>query len=466
MKKKFSIIAAVLLLVPMVLGAQALKGSYFLDHSLNRNKLNPAFSPDTKYFQIPVIGNLGVGMYSNSELQDFFYPVNNRLYTYLNKKVTFAEFASSLARQPYLDMAVDLNLINFAVKGAGGFWTVDVGLRTNIDADIPRDLFLFMKKGTGEAGTYNIGSVKLNVDAALQASVGYSRNLSDLVPGLSVGARARVILPAAYVGLDLNKVRLTTSPDKWTITTDARMNAALKGFALTDSDGALSPSMNGTPGPAGFGMSFDLGAEYRLELDGFFNAIVFSASFTDVGFVKYGKKAFQSLESKGEMDWTGMVISLEDGAMDEAMSGLKDEFSKLTSFERVGEEAGFSRSTLPNYYLGLELPFCNDNMSLGVLYSARKSYHHTRNELTVSYNLTPTDWFALGVNYSFLNVAKTIGWILEFTPKRGPNFFIGSDYSFLEFARLPYNSGLAPTAFRFDTRFGIAVALGEGRKRY
>ena len=72
MKSKNIIIMAALLLMPFMAGAQALKGSYFLDNSLNRNKMNPAFTPRSNYVQIPGIGNISAGMMSNLDVHTFF----------------------------------------------------------------------------------------------------------------------------------------------------------------------------------------------------------------------------------------------------------------------------------------------------------------------------------------------------------------------------------------------------------
>ena len=83
MKRKNIIILAIALLMPFVAGAQALKGSYFLDNSLNRNKMNPAFAPRSNYFQIPVMGNLGMGLVSNLDIPTFLYPMNGELVTFL-----------------------------------------------------------------------------------------------------------------------------------------------------------------------------------------------------------------------------------------------------------------------------------------------------------------------------------------------------------------------------------------------
>lgn len=461
MNRKFFAVAAMMLLMPLMMGAQTLKGSYFLDNSLNRNKLNPAFAPQSSYFQIPVVGNTSVGIMSNLDLQTFMYPMNGQLYTFLNKNVTMEQFDAALADKPYFDMTTDVNLINLGWKGGEkGFWTVDLGVRVNVDTDLPRDLFTFMKKGTGTSGTYNIGAVKANAAASVQAAVGYSRDLSDLVPGLRAGAKVRAILPVAYLGLDLTEVSLSTSPEKWIVATDGNLNTAVKGLEMTGADGKLKPTMNGPMGLSGIGFSFDLGAEYTYELDGFINGVSVSAALTDLGIVSYS--AGVQYRTNGQMDWTGLSISLQEGAMDGAMDELKNEFGNLLSLNKHAD-ASFSRSTLPSFYIGAEMPFMDNKMSVGALFSSRKSYFASRNELTLSYNANPFNWLSAGLNYSFLNTTKTIGWIVELTPKTGPCFFIGSDHFFLSRAKAPENFPLnyIPMAWRFNLHFGLAVALGK-----
>lgn len=462
MNRKFFAVAAMMLLMPLMMGAQTLKGSYFLDNSLNRNKLNPAFAPQSGYFQIPVVGNTSVGLMSNLDLQTFLYPVNGQLYTFLNKNVSYDQFDAALGEYPHLDFAADVNLINLGFKaGEKGFMTFDLGVRTALDTDLPRDLFLFMKKGTGTSGSYNIGAVSANVSASVQAAVGYSMDLSDVVNGLRVGAKARAILPVAYAGLNLNTVRLDATSEKWTVTTDGTLNTAVKGLEVMNSEGKLEPAMNGSLGLAGFGFSVDFGAEYNLELDGFINGISVSAAVTDLGVVSYNSGAVQAYQTSGNMDWTGLKISLEEGAMDGAMDELKEGFGNLLSLKKSGESS-LSRSTMPSVYLGAEVPFLNEKMSVGALFSSRSSYNYSRNELTLSYNVNPVNWFAAGLNYSFLNTTKTFGWILEFTPKAGPCFFVGSDHFFLSRAKAPENFPLEyiPMSWRFNLHFGLAVALG------
>ena len=58
MKNRYIAIAVLLLLVPMLAGAQALKGSYFIDNSMNRHRMNPAFTPRANYLQLPAVGSI------------------------------------------------------------------------------------------------------------------------------------------------------------------------------------------------------------------------------------------------------------------------------------------------------------------------------------------------------------------------------------------------------------------------
>lgn len=467
MKMKNIALAALMLMMPLMMGAQTLKGTYFLDNSLNRHKMNPAFAPDNGYFQIPVIGNTSVGLLSNLDLQTFLYPMDGQLYTFLNKNVTFAQFDKALPTHPHIDASADVNLINFGwLTDKGSFWSVDFGIRTNVDMDVPGDLFRFAKKGTGTSGaSYNLGHLSANASASLQAALGYSRDLSDLVEGLRVGAKARVILPVAYAGVDLEKVGLTTGEERWQLDAQGSIYTAAKGLDIMGADGSLSPSFSYEGLMSGFGMSFDLGAQYDLKFDGFINGVSFSAAFTDLGFVSYNADAVRAYQAGGQLEWTGFNISMDEGAIDKSLEELKGKAEDMLKLKEM-KGSSLKRSTLPSFYVGAEMPFLNNKMSIGALYSARRSYNYTRNELTLSYNLTPARWFALGINYSFLNVAKTMGWVLEFTPKAGPSFYIGSDYTFLEFAKAPADLGigLIPTSWRFNLNFGLAVAIGGKKK--
>ena len=483
MKRRILTLMLAALLVPFMAGAQALKSSYFIDNSLNRNKMNPAFAPRTNYFQIPAVGNLSAGVVSNLDIPTFLYPMDGELVTFLHNGVSAERFERALANHPYVDAEASVNLVNFGFyTKRQSFWTIDLGIRAGVDTDLPADLFLFLKKGNGTSGqSYNIANVNAYATAAVQASVGYSRNIMD---GLRVGAKARVIAPVAYAAVNLENVRLTTGKDKWTIETEGYAHAALQGLDIDFPEDDMVPEvgfdlnrMLQNKALAGFGYSFDLGAEYALELPGkLFDRIFLSAAVTDLGLVHYSKDAVHSYSTRGSMDWMGFQ-DVEMGDLADFSESIDDFVAKAEGLLNLTEEApsALVRSTMPGIYLGAELPFLRDRMSAGLLYSGRFSHSYYRNELTASLNITPVKWFALGLSYSFLNTAETVGGVIEFTPKKGTNFYLGFDYLPVTYTSAPMimdeipqfleNLGFTgfplPLSMRLNVQFGLSVALGS-----
>ena len=477
MTRKHIYAVAVLLIMPLIAGAQALKGSYFLDNSFNRHELNPAFAPRANYFQGLGIGNIGVGAMSNLDVPTLFYPKNGELLTFLNKGVSVKEFDKKLPNHIHLDTEVSTTLLGFGFYTKRlSYWTFDLDIKGMVDMDMPRDLLMFVKKGVGTDGnSYNIGNVNGYMMAGLQASLGYSRIIFN---GFRAGIKAKFIAPIAYAAMNLENVRLDTSYDKWTITTEGYAHAALLGLDVSVPENEVMPSVGGfdlnktlAGGVlAGMGVAFDLGVEYTLNLGTIFDGLSVSAAVTDLGMIKYKGEATKSFKTSGSVDWTGFQDLNSDNlefesTIDEFMQKAKEELFNLSEVNTV---SGFTRSTMPRFYVGAEMPFLKRSMSVGLLYSSRLSHSYARHEMTVSYNLNPCKWFALGLNYSFLNTANTMGFILEFTPKAGPAFYIGGDYipvagfkvpSMSQSLGLPLN--ILPLSMRLNLNFGIALHLGS-----
>ena len=96
MKKNYIVVMIVAMLLPMVAGAQVLKGSYFLDHSINNHKMNPAFAPRAGYFQFMGIGYTGMGVYSNMDVPLLLQPIDGGLGTFLHPSVSVKDFERQL----------------------------------------------------------------------------------------------------------------------------------------------------------------------------------------------------------------------------------------------------------------------------------------------------------------------------------------------------------------------------------
>lgn len=486
MKKKYIAIAVLLLLMPLIAGAQALKGSYFMDNSVNRHRMNPALTPRSNYLQLPVIGNLALGVGTNLDMTSFLYPRDGELLTFLHKDVSMEEFQKNFPKNPHFDVDFNTNILSFGFyTKRHSFWTFDVDTRVMVDTDLPSDLFLFLKKGTGTAGeSFNIGNINMYATGAVQASLGYS---CSLFKGFRLGVKGRVIAPLAYAGLNLEKVTLTTGMDKWEITTEGHAYAAMQGLDVALPEPNSVPTvgfdlnkMIANKALAGLGYSFDLGFEYRLETKGFFNGIRVSAAITDLGQIHYSKDAVSAFKSNGYLPWTGFQnVSLTNtdfqASIDELMANAKG----LLNLEEEVPGESFTRSTMPRVYAGLEVPFMWKRMSVGLLYSARKSHSYLRQELTASLNLKLLKWLALGANYSFLNTKGTVGGVLQISPKAGPALYLGFDYLPYAFAPAPimgeapsflqsmgFDSMILPMSLRLNFHFGLAFNLGAKKSIY
>ena len=467
------LIALVCMFISVASGAQALKGSYFLDSSINRHELNPAFAPRAGYFQLLGIGNTGAGIMTNIDMPSLLYPQDGKLLTFLHPDVSMKQFNSAFPKNPHFDGEFASTLLGFGFYTRNkAYWTFDLDMKGTLDTDLPGDLFRFLKNGTGETGgSYNIGNFNTYTTYGMQASLGYSR---DIMKGLRVGMKARLVAPVMYSGLNLENVRLTTSEDKWEILTEGYANVAAMGVKVSTSQDQNVPEatfdknqfLNGGV-IAGLGCSFDLGFEYVLEVGSIFDGLSVSAAVTDLGMVRYKPGAVSSYSSKGKVEWSGLRDVSIEGELD--LGSLVSDFIEdaqngLLNLSEEDMKKGLVKSTMPRVHVGAELPFLRRKMSVGLLYSMRKSHSYARKELTLSYNLTPCKWFALGLNYSFLNTAKTMGFILELTPRVGPALYFGCDYLPVEFARIGDEQSMyrIPTSLR--TNFNVGIAFQTGGK--
>ena len=469
-------ISILICLLPLIAGGQALKGSYFSEYSVLRNKLNPAFVPRSSYLGFAALDNLGIGVTSNVGMSNFLYPSgagDGSLLTFLHPDVSADTFLNSLPSNPHLDIDVDTDILNIGFfTGKNSFWSIGLGLKVDGEVNLPKELFTFLKLGAAtDPQVYNIKNTSIIANAYAELSLGYSHDFSDLVEGLSVGARVKFLAAIGRADLRINNLNLRMASDMWQVKADATGYLMAKGIDVgINEDGTFSHNLNnldyGQLGLAGMGAAFDLGVEYRLRINDFFDSVRFSAAVTDLGFLNFSAPAVQKFVTSGDVQYVG-VKDFEVGQdfdFNETVTEITDQFQEFLNLKEVS--AGKVNSRIrPQVYAGVEVPFLWNRMSLGLLYSAKFGYTSVRDELTLALNMRPGKWINLGVNYSMMNAGKSIGWILELIPRSGIGFFIGSDYTFLEVANLPMGDMTLPVLpvnqLNFNLRFGFHIAMGN-----
>lgn len=417
MKRYILTVLSALLVLSSLASAQALRGSYFFETSLMRGKMNAAFAPQNNFVSLPLLGSAGSDSWSNVGLRHFVFPSGNEVRTFMHEGVSAESFLEGLpAEDPYLKSRFEMDLIGAGLRlGEKGFLTVSLGVAGDVSALVPNEFLRFAK--TGADGSYPGPVVSGNTYGVL--SVGYSYDLSQLVEGLRFGARIK-LLSGLYAGsLDLRQANVRIQADEVAVSTDG-------GGYLVGMDWNNKKIQVGNFGLRGFGFGVDLGFEYQFKLDGFINGVNISASVNDLGRLGY-KKDVHTLTTGASASFTGFQGINADYDFKANLDRVVDDFSRLADVSS-SPASGYDCVLTPSIYAGLEIPFLQERMSVGVLYYQASGFKH----VMASYNLSPLRWLNLSLNGTFLGARNTYGFYAEFIPKKWVGVFFGMEKASLK----------------------------------
>ena len=215
--KKIYILIALLLCSVSFAGAQTSSTNYFVRHSLDRHKLNPAFVPLNGYVGIPVLGSIYLNVNSPLAGNELFYPLENgKIGTFLHPEVDADRFMSTLRNDNYLDLEFNTSLISVGwFTDQNSFWTIDLSARVLSDNNIPKDLFRLLKVGMDRPETkYTIRDFSVNADAYAQVALGYSRMIN---PNLRVGGKLKFLASAASARVAVDEMNVSMGQDAWSV---------------------------------------------------------------------------------------------------------------------------------------------------------------------------------------------------------------------------------------------------------
>lgn len=423
---------AAVLVMAMPASAQFLRTGYFMDGS-SRMQLNPANLPSRGYLDVPALGTLNVGAYTNSlGLNDLINTFDSEGDFYDNPN-----FYNKLKTANDLGVSLSTDVISFGFYRGKNFWSANVGVRFDVEASIPRNMFDYLRNSPdGDSENLSdwnnrndrISNLRLGLNAFTEVGVGYARILNDR---LTVGGKFNVLLGVGNLDMKINNVQINTTElyDAYgninpnaeaTVDVDASLEANMKGLELTTDDytGAIDGvELNGF-GIGGYGVGIDLGATYRL-LDN----LTVSAAVTDLGFISWSKGSSSVVEGDNTQYY-------DENNMDEFLDRVDG--GDVIDFDMFGLQKGDEqkkRSTrLPTTLtVGAEYAFWKNRFSVGALSTTRWGMNRTLSELTLSGNFRPTSKIGLTVSYSMLQSAgKTFGAAVKLGP-----LTLGTDYLYL-----------------------------------
>lgn len=443
--------------------AQVSKTEYFMQTSIYRNSINPAFTPEQGYLVVPVIPSVGASVRTNTLNMDHLtFKRGGERVTFIHPDVSTQDLMKGMKNNNFLSTDVNVKLFSLGFFKESGYWNVDMGVRTHVDANLPKSVFELLKVGfdQDQPTMYNLKNINASISSFVEIGVSHSRMFLD--DNLSVGAKAKVLLGAGYANLKAEKLDVEAGPDQWRTLSKVTLRGAAPGVtAKYDSDGFIDGFDFDWKGIPGYGLGLDLGVVYDVkdvlpELKG----LKVSASLNDLGFISWSKKNTLRMKSAeqeviitpNDYQHSADGVSLED-VFEDALEDLKN----AVNLQEDGAPKSVTTGLRTTLNLGAEYEIFENLFSVGALYSNYFGTYHSISEFTMSANYRPCDWFATSASYSAMfGNWNTLGLAVNLVPKKGLNLFLASDYVFARISP----QGLPTTSKGLNVQFGVSISLG------
>lgn len=418
--------------------AQFLRTSYFMEGTHYRQQLNPALAPGRGYLNLPVIGTFNASVNSSTlGYQDVMDIIDNSEGGDFFKSDAFINKLDNLNN---LNVNLSTDILSAGWYKGKNFWSFNIGLRNDIGASIPKDMFEFMRKMDGLSAYDNlerlsnidqkVGHQSLEINSYAEVGVGLARNITER---LTVGARVKALLGVGNLKLDINNIAVNSNLSGYNtgdlndlngraeIRVDATLENSSKLIELSEDDGVIDEIEFGTFGLAGYGLGIDLGASYKLM-----DKLTLSASLLDLGFMKWSKNNTSVAKATANQSYDLTNSSDRYEFVDKVASGEVLNFDMLNMTLDKSAQKDRSTSLTSTLVLGAEYELLGDLLAVGALYTGRFAKPETLNELTLSANIRPKNNLNLALSYSlWQGSGKTFG----VAAKLGP-IFVGTDYMF------------------------------------
>ncbi len=408
--------------------AQNTNSAYFTEGYTHRYQLNPAFENEKNFIAIPVIGNANIAFRGTIGLDNIFYNVNGKTTTFMNPAVD-ASFLNDINDVSRLASDINLNVLSAGFKAFKGYNTVSINLKGGLNNRIPKTLFSFLKEGI-ENKTYDISNFGIHADLYGEIALGHSHQIDK---NWRIGGALKFILGGANIDAQFNKAHLILGEDEWSAITNAEVQASVKGLTYehdinkeTGHEYVSGMDINDT-GLNGFGMAFDLGAEFKPNQDW-----AFSLALLDLGFISWNNNMVAS--TGGDKSFTTSTYSFN--VDEDAPNNFSDEFDLMMNdlsalYELEDEGDAGSRTTMLGATLNIAAEYTLPvyrNLKFGLLNSTRIQGDYTWTEFRLGANINPVKPFSAGVNVAVGTYGWSFGWLMNLNVT-GFNLFAGMDHT-------------------------------------
>lgn len=433
--------------------AQNTYSGYFLDNYTYRYEMNPAFGNEKGFVSMPALGNINVALRGNLHLTDLIYknPNGDGTILFTNPGISADEAMSKFGNRNKFDFNTKFNILAFGFKAFGGYNTFTLSAQANAGLSVPKAFFSLAKEGISNT-TYDIRDMFARANAYATVALNHSHDIKQ-VPGLRIGASLKVLIGAGAFDLRFNEADLTLGKDAWTAKVNADIYGSIAGAQFekelytpeNPSDGAPYEYVTGVNLDDGlgfingYGLAFDLGAEYKWR------DFHFSAAVLDLGFMSWGKTIHASTGGTKTFTTDAYTFSADGNAsnsFDNEFNRLTDDLSNLFELREQPEMGSYTKTlgaTL-NFGVDYELPYYR-KLHFGLLNSTRIDGPYSWTQFRLSANVAPVKWFSADINAVYGTFGFGYGWMLNLHAT-GFNFFIGMDQTVGKLSKqlIPLNS--------------------------
>ena len=477
MKKMGVAWGAALLLLSPALSAQEFLTGYFLPGNAFAFRMNPAFQNERNSFSL-VLGDIGAGVQSPLGVSSVLYPVQERLYTFLNKVIPAETFMSGLKQSNPVSVDLQVDVLTLGFWDHRNFWTVDINVRSANGIILPREGFRLLKEGTVSDTRFDLSGTSLRSGTYLEAAVGMSHSFEN---GLNVGARVKALVGLMEMDARFRQLDIELSGEQWNVKANGK--AALSSPAFS-----VSPSYNGGAfsldqvafdasrlAPCGYGAALDAGFSWDI-----LPFLTVSGALLDLGGIRWNREITASGQETA-ITWNPSEKEPLSFPPDEA--SWQEDFSELQDlmkgeFFYLENEGKPAFQMLPfRMHLGAQARVPSyDRLSLGLLYTLRSGNGYGWNEGRVSLNWTPFDLLSLSGSASAHSFGESLGAAISFHPG-GIHLFVGTDFLFFHGVNIsPLLDDVPPSLQKYlvlprgplnlDLRVGLSLSLGHRRLDY
>lgn len=424
--------------------AQNTNSSYFVENYTYRYQLNPAYENDKNFVSMPGLGNLNVGVNGSLNLTDILYVRNGKTVLFSNPGVTAKEVLSRVGDKNTLGSNIRETILSAGFKALGGYNTVTIGARADIGVMVPGSLFRLVKEGVSNQN-YDIRNIGVNALGYAEIALNHSHEIKA-VPGLRVGGAFKFLVGMASIDARFNRADLNLGVDEWTVTSDADIYVNLGKFQyeqkVNDKNNTryvsgFNMDGNGSIGPNGFGIGFDLGATYK------WNDLTFSLAALDLGFISFSDTKYATTDGPRTFNTDDHIFNPSD--FDSSWDEFIGDFDKIYQLTDKGNTGSRTRGLGATVNVGVEyaLPVYR-KLTFGLLSSTRIAGRYGWTEARISANVRPVKCFSAGVNFAAGTYGVAFGWLLNYS-STGFNLFVGMDNTHCKLAKqgVPLNSNMA-----------------------